>query len=101
MVENGQKWLTIQICHILNAQEAKKTLVQTCEKGPKLRFEYLPTSKTSHCAWHSPCWMLSHLVGWHEPSAIGRELLVPLHRNMHYGLLSMADNGGPTPTRAS
>ena len=21
----------------------------TCEKGPKLGFEYLPTSKTSHC----------------------------------------------------
>ena len=22
---------------------------KTCEKGPKLGFEYLPTSKTSHC----------------------------------------------------
>ena len=59
------KWLTIQICHILNAWEAKKnpcTEPKTCEKGPKLGFEYLPTSKTSHCvrtacalrAWHSP-----------------------------------------------
>ena len=52
MVENGQKWLTTQICHILNAWEAKKipgTEPKTCEKGPKLGFEYLPTSKTSHC----------------------------------------------------
>ena len=52
MVENGQKWLTIQICHILNAKEAKKnpgTEPKTCEKGPKLGFEYLPISKTSHC----------------------------------------------------
>ena len=54
MVENGQKWLTIQICHILNAYEAKKnpgppgTEPKTCEKGPKLGFQYLPTSKTLH-----------------------------------------------------
>ena len=52
MVENGQKWLTIQICHIQNAEEAKKnpgTEPKTCEKGPKLGFEYLPTSKSSQC----------------------------------------------------
>ena len=51
MVENGGKWLTIQICHILNASEAKKnpgTEPKTCEKGPKLGFQYLPTSKTLH-----------------------------------------------------
>ena len=52
MVKSGQKWLTIQIRHIPNAHEAKKnpgTEPKTCEKGPKLGFEYLPTSKTSHC----------------------------------------------------
>ena len=26
----------------------------TCEKGPKLGFEYLPTSKTSHCVHGIP-----------------------------------------------
>ena len=46
------KWFTIQICHVPNAWEAKKnpgTEPKTCEKGPKLGFEYLPTSKTLHC----------------------------------------------------
>ena len=57
MVDNGKKWLTIQICHILNASAAKKnpsTEPKTCEKGPKLGFEYLPTSKTSHCVQDIP-----------------------------------------------
>ena len=57
MVENGQKWLTIQICHILNAQEGKTnpgTEPKTCQKGPKAGSEYLPTSKTLHCMHSIP-----------------------------------------------
>ena len=57
MVENGQKWLTMQICKVLNAQEAKKnpgTEPKNCEKGPKLGFEYFPKSKTSHCVHGIP-----------------------------------------------
>ena len=45
----------------LGSQKNPGTEPKTCEKGPKLGFEYLPTSKTSHCvrtafalrAWHS------------------------------------------------
>ena len=57
MVENGQNWLTIQICHILYAYEAKKnpgTEPKTCGKGPKLGFEHVLTSKTSHCVHGIP-----------------------------------------------
>ena len=46
----------------LGSQKNPGTEPKTCEKGPKLGFKYLPTSKTSHCvrtacalrAWHSP-----------------------------------------------
>ena len=57
MFENGQKEFTIQICHILNAEEAEKypgTEPKTCENGPKLGLAYLPTSKTSHCVHGTP-----------------------------------------------
>ena len=45
----------------LGSQKNPCTEPKTCEKGPKLGFEYLPTSKTLHCertacalrAWHS------------------------------------------------
>ena len=33
----------------LGSQKNPGTEPKTCERGPKLRFEYLPTSKTSHC----------------------------------------------------
>ena len=33
----------------LGSQKNPGTEPKTCEKGPKLGFEYLPTSKTSHC----------------------------------------------------
>ena len=33
----------------LGSQKNPCTEPKTCEKGPKLGFEYLPTSKTSHC----------------------------------------------------
>ena len=47
----------------LGSQKNPGTEPKTCEKGPKLGFEHLPTSKTSHCvrtacalrAWHSLC----------------------------------------------
>ena len=63
----------------LGSQKNPGTEPKTCEKGPKLGFEYLPTSKTSHCvrtactlrAWHSLClanWMLGDRIafwdGW-------------------------------------
>ena len=50
----------------LGSQKNPGTEPKTCEKGPKLGFEYLPTSKTLHCertacalrAWHSlKCWV--------------------------------------------
>ena len=45
------KWLTIQMPHpkCLGSQKNPGAEPKTCEKGPKLGFEYLPTSKTSHC----------------------------------------------------
>ena len=33
----------------LGSQKKPGTEPKTCEKGPKLGFEYLLTSKTSHC----------------------------------------------------
>ena len=33
----------------LGSQKNPGTEPKTCERGPKLGFEYLPTSKTSHC----------------------------------------------------
>ena len=33
----------------LRSQKNPGTEPKTCEKGPKLGFEYLPTSKTLHC----------------------------------------------------
>ena len=33
----------------LGSQKNPGTEPKTCEKRPKLGFEYLPTSKTSHC----------------------------------------------------
>ena len=57
MVENGQKWVFIQMCHIPNAWEAKKKPSmepKTCQKGPKVGFEYLPPSKTLHCVHGIP-----------------------------------------------
>ena len=33
----------------LGSQKNPGTEPKTCEKGPKLGFEYLPTSKTLHC----------------------------------------------------
>ena len=53
----------------LGSQKNPGTEPKTCEKEPKLGFEYLPTSKTLHCvrtacalrAWHSPCTPLENL----------------------------------------
>ena len=39
----------------LGSQKNPGTEPKTCEKGPKLGFEYLPTSKTSHCVHGIPC----------------------------------------------
>ena len=52
MVDIGQQRVTIQMCHIPNASEAKKKPSmepKTCQKGPKVGSEYWPTFKTSHC----------------------------------------------------
>ena len=38
----------------LGSQKNPGTEPKTCEKGPKLGFEYLPTSKTSHCVHGIP-----------------------------------------------
>ena len=38
----------------LGSQKNRGTEPKTCEKGPKLGFEYLPTSKTSHCVHGIP-----------------------------------------------
>ena len=43
MVDIGQQRVTIQMCHIPNAQEATKNPSmepKTCQKGPKVRCEY-------------------------------------------------------------
>ena len=38
----------------LGSHKNPGTEPKTCEKGPKLGFEYLPTSKTSHCVHGIP-----------------------------------------------
>ena len=38
----------------LGSQKNPGTEPKTCEKGPKLGFEDMPTSKTSHCV-HTAC----------------------------------------------
>ena len=38
----------------LGSQKNPGTEPKTCERGPKLGFEYLPTSKTSHCVHGIP-----------------------------------------------
>ena len=45
----------------LGSQKNPGTEPKTCEKGPKLGFEYLPTSKTSHCV-RTACTLRAHCV---------------------------------------
>ena len=45
----------------LGSQKNPGTEPKTCEKGPKLGFEYLPTSKTSHCV-RTACALRAHCV---------------------------------------
>ena len=64
MVDIGQERVTIQMCHIPNAWEAKKNPSmepKTCQKGPKVGSEYWPTSKTSHCV-RTACALRAHCV---------------------------------------
>ena len=49
MVDSGQQRVTIQMCHIPNASEAKKKPSmepKTCQKGPKVGSKYWRTFKT-------------------------------------------------------
>ena len=46
----------------LGSQKNPGTEPKTCEKGPKLGFEYLPISKTSHCVHGIP-----HIEDGHDP----------------------------------
>ena len=65
--QNGQesrKWLTIQICHVLNAWEAKKPLYGTknLSKGAKTRVRvFADIQNFALRAWHSRC--LRHPAG--------------------------------------
>ena len=51
----------------LGSQKNPGTEPKTCEKGPKLGFEYLPTSKTSHCVHGIP-------IVWCNPPMGGSSL---------------------------
>ena len=83
--QNGQesrKWLTIQICHVLNAWEAKKPLYGTknLSKGAKTRVRVLADIQNfalrAHCvrtacalrAWHSQTRTLTHVEGIQDPT---------------------------------
>ena len=45
----------------LGSQKNPGTEPKNCEKGPKLGFEYLPTSKTLHCV-RTACALRAHCV---------------------------------------
>ena len=56
----------------LGSQKNPGTEPKTCEKEPKLGFEYLPTSKTLHCV-RTACALRAHCVrtacalrAWHS-----------------------------------
>ena len=75
----------------LGSHKNPSTEPKTCEKGPKLGFEYLPTSKTLHCvrtacalrAWHSP------YLAW-QPSCS-----CPSKHEVEHGSLVHKEGGGP------
>ena len=65
----------------LGSQKNPGTEPKTCEKGPKLGFEYLPTSKTSHCV-RTACMAFPKCTGWkliilsrHNFSPFGKKVL--------------------------
>ena len=84
--QNGQesrKWLTIQICHVLNAWEAKKPLYGTknLSKGAKTRVRVLADIQNfalrAHCV-RTAC----ALRAWHSQCAAGHSVL-PRRRSQH------------------
>ena len=52
----------------LGSQKNPGTEPKTCEKGPKLGLEYLPTSKTLHCV-RTACMAFPLDAANHAPSA--------------------------------
>ena len=74
----------------LGSQKNPGTEPKTCEKEPKLGFEYLPTSKTLHCV-RTACALRAHCVHG-----------IPLHSNgvpflvgvLHYRMYSHMRKGG-------
>ena len=80
MVENGQHRVTILMCHIPNAWEAKNTPgmePKTCQKGPKVGFEYLPTSKTSCAAFPLFAWAASAVASHQGQREKSRKIVAP------------------------
>ena len=70
----------------LGSQKNPGTEPKTCERGPKLGFEYLPTSKTSHCV-RTACMAF--------PLAPGNPPSVGLHVTLRYlGALRAWTGGG-------
>ena len=59
----------------LGSQKNPGTEPKTCEKGPKLGFEYLPTSKTSHYV-RTACALRAHCVHGIPTDWRGRNLFV-------------------------
>ena len=80
----------------LGSQKNLGTEPKTCEKGPKLGFEYLPTSKTSHCV-RTACALRAHCVhgiplATERPCVTGDQSQltnVPLHCNTVHVLCSL------------
>ena len=61
----------------LGSQKNPGTEPKTCEKGPKLGFEYLPTSKTSHCV-RTACMAFPNTADYRKPlTSVGNAKLVP------------------------
>ena len=71
----------------LGSQKNPGTEPKTCEKGPKLGFEYLPTSKTcalrAHCVHGIPCVDFQH-VHRRSSSVITKSIAVKVKACQHH-----------------
>ena len=67
----------------LRSQKNPGTEPKTCEKGPKLGFEYLPTSKTLHCV-RTACMAFPIANHAHWSPGVQHTLITQLHPGGHH-----------------
>ena len=77
----------------LGSQKNPGTEPKTCEKGPKLGFEYLPTSKTLHCV-RTACMAFPQNATLSEKELVGiGSIRTEVNDAQHFGLLRVCAAG--------